>query len=85
MLRLRLGWLGTLLVTFLCGCAANSRSSVVAAEPGPSCSFRSPTTCWTLGGRFPDPTPQPPVEPDRILRDSAPGLAALADSVRSSR
>jgi hypothetical protein len=74
-----------LLVSLLFGCAANQDPPRAATEErGPDCSFRSPTTCWSAGGRFPTPIPPEPVQPERITQDSAAVLAALADSVRGS-
>jgi hypothetical protein len=62
--------MGLLLIPLICGCAANTstESLTIAEGTEPDCSFRSPTTCWTVSGRFPPPrptsaeppTPQPP-------------------------
>jgi hypothetical protein len=72
------------LVALLCGCAANNQSMSGADEPEPACSFRSPTTCWSVAGRFPTRhQPQPP-QPERIREDSSPVLAVVADSLGAS-
>lgn len=57
-------WAGAL----LSGCAGHSESIPVSGESSPDCSFRSPTSCWTMTGRFPPPEPaatdsQPEPEP----------------------
>jgi hypothetical protein len=57
-------------VTGLLGCAVNGRSSAEVSAPAPDCSFRSPTTCWSVRSRFPD-RERPPAPPDEQLGDSA--------------
>jgi hypothetical protein len=54
-----------LLIPLICGCAANTstESLTVAEGAEPDCSFRSPTTCWTVSGRFPPPRPAPAEPP----------------------
>jgi hypothetical protein len=56
------------------GCAAGIQTGTAAREAEPECSFRSPTTCWTVSGRFPTTRqPAPPLE-----RDPRPAPAILA-------
>jgi hypothetical protein len=78
--------IGVGLTVFLCGCAASIQPSAAAEQSEPDCSFRSPTTCWTVSGRFPavqsKPTPAPL---DRTPRQPSAGLASGADSARSSQ
>jgi hypothetical protein len=57
------GRIGAVLSIFLCGCAASTQSSVTAAQTKPDCSFRSPTTCWTVWGRFPAMRSKPTAAP----------------------
>jgi hypothetical protein len=71
-----LSWVGVLL-TLLCGCAAGTQSIDTARETNPDCSFRSPTTCWTMAGRFPSRSAEPPVD---SLPDQPPVLASESDS-----
>ena len=68
----------TLLIT---ACAANSQPAGRAVAGEPDCSFRSPTSCWTLSGRFPPPraTTEPQV-PETL--ETPPSLATKPDSVR---
>jgi hypothetical protein len=47
------GGIGAVFIAFLCGCAASTQSSAAAEDSELDCSFRSPTTCWTVSGRFP--------------------------------
>jgi hypothetical protein len=42
-----------LAASLLGGCAASVQSAVTAGRNEPDCSFRSASTCWTLGARFP--------------------------------
>jgi len=66
-----------------------------AAAPGPSsaaprlepdCSFRSPSTCWTVAGRFPPRRPKPAVPKPGDIRDLPPvTVASKADSAPGSR
>lgn len=78
-----LGWIETLFVAFLCACAARSQPPA-AVESEPDCSFRSPTTCWTVSGRFPPVLPKPAAPaPDRASAEP-PALANRADSTRTT-
>lgn len=75
--------LGAALIS-LCGCAAGTQARAAAEKADPDCSFRSPTTCWTMAGRFPPVRSKPslpPVDP----RDSSSVLASAADSASESR
>jgi hypothetical protein len=84
--QLILGGITAAFVALLCGCAASTQSSAAADEPGLDCSFRSPTTCWTVSGRFPAPRPEPAAAPlDRTPRERSAALASGADSARSIR
>jgi hypothetical protein len=40
-------------MALMVGCGLPAQSSSVAPEPESGCSFRSPTTCWTMAARFP--------------------------------
>jgi hypothetical protein len=67
-------WSGAL----LCGCAGGTQAAA-ARDAEPDCSFRAPTTCWTVSGRFPasrNTAPQPELDP---RRDSS-VLASRADT-----
>ena len=54
-----------LLIPLIYGCAANTstESLTIAERAEPDCSFRSPTTCWTVSGRYPPPRPRPAERP----------------------
>ena len=54
-----------LLIPLIYGCAANTstESLTIAEGAEPDCSFRSPTTCWTVSGRFPPRRPTPAEPP----------------------
>jgi hypothetical protein len=73
------------LTAFLCGCATNSQSVAPTATRDLDCSFRSPTTCWSVGGRFPSRKEQQPFRPELIIQDSSTVLASTPDSLRSSQ
>ena len=78
-----LDWMPTkaLGLALLCGCAATSRSSMVAPMDGPDCSFRSATTCWTMVGRFPSRRAQARDSvPDELLTRPPTVLATGADT-----
>jgi hypothetical protein len=64
----------------LCGCAGNGQSAV-ATEVNPDCSFRSPTSCWTMSGRFPE---RQPAQPERAPKQ-VPVLASARDSGITTR
>jgi hypothetical protein len=73
-------------IALLYGCAAASQSSSAAPRPEPDCSFRSPSTCWTVAGRFPPRLPKSAAPtPDRIRDLSPTVVASKADSARGSR
>jgi hypothetical protein len=73
-------------LTLLCGCAPATQSSTAAEQTGPDCSFRSPTTCWTLSGQFPPVRAKPQAAPlDSVSSQTTPVLASEADSTRSVR
>jgi hypothetical protein len=73
-------------IALLYGCAAASQSSSAAPRPEPDCSFRSPSTCWTMAGRFPSRLPKSAAPtPDRIRDLSPTVVASKADSARGSR
>ena len=76
--------IAAVLTAFLCGCAASTASSA-APESAPECSFRSPTTCWTVSGRFPAVQSKPAAAPlDRTPKEPS-ALAGGADSARTSQ
>jgi hypothetical protein len=84
--QLILGMIGVVLTVFLCGCAAGIQPSAAAEQSESDCSFRSPTTCWTVSGRFPAVRSRPAAAPlDRTPRQPPAELASGADSTRSSR
>ena len=74
-------------IVVLCGCAAATQSSSTRQGTEPDCSFRSATTCWTLGGRFPLLRPSEPAgpKPDELPKEPPAILANRADTARSSR
>ena len=77
------GGIGAVFLALLCGCAANTQSTAAAEETDFDCSFRSPTTCWTVSGRFPavrSKTPAAPLDP----RQPSAVLATGADSAGSA-
>jgi hypothetical protein len=70
----------------LCGCAAATQSASTAAPNEPDCSFRSATTCWTFGSRFPSRRAARPDSVRKELLDQpATILATEADTVPPSR
>jgi hypothetical protein len=75
-----------LTIVLLSGCAAaqSSQSSPTAVRPGPDCSFRSASTCWTVASRFPPRSPSTPPKQDEINL-SPTVLASEADSASGSR
>jgi hypothetical protein len=79
--QLILGGMGAVVLALLCGCAANTRTSAAAEESDFDCSFRSPTTCWTVSGRFPAVRSKAsPPPPERVPRQPSAVLASGADS-----
>ena len=70
----------------LYGCAAVTRPSSAAPRLEPDCSFRSPSTCWTMAGRFPPRLPKSAVPKPDDIRDPSPvTMASKADSAGGSR
>lgn len=69
----------------MCGCAAGTQTTAATHQAGPDCSFRSPTTCWTVSGRFPAARHKPAAQPEPDLRQAPAVLASEADTVRNSR
>jgi hypothetical protein len=73
-------------IALLHGCAAGTQSSSAAPRLEPDCSFRSPSTCWTVAGRFPPRLPKSAApKPDEIRNLSPITVASTADSARDSR
>jgi hypothetical protein len=73
-------------IALLCGCAAATQSASTASPKEPDCSFRSATTCWTFGSRFPAPRANSTDSVKKELQEQpATILAAGADSVPASR
>ena len=69
-------WYRALAILTLFGCATNtSRNSRVE----PECSFRAPTSCWTLGARFPNAHHTARPQQNDSLIDSPPLLAVKSD------
>ena len=70
----------------LSGCAAATQSSSAAPRREPDCSFRSPSTCWTVAGRFPSRLPESAAPtPDDIRSLSPVTVASRADSAGGSQ
>ena len=72
-----------LALAFLCGCVGNGERTAREVEPEDTCSFRSPTTCWSVGGRFPARSTSPRDHQD-ILADTSTVLALLADTTTAT-
>jgi len=73
-------------IAFLSGCAASTQSSTAVRETESACSFRSPTTCWSVSGRFPAVRSEPAAAPvDSTCREPPAVLASSADSTRNHR
>ena len=62
----------------LTACAAATTTPRAADA---DCGFRAPTSCWTLGPRYVEPSPLPP--DSTILRPPPPSLASGRDSAQS--
>jgi hypothetical protein len=61
--------LALLSVALVCGCAAATQPSSAAPRLERDCSFRSPSTCWTVARRFPPRPPESAVpKPEDIRR-----------------
>jgi hypothetical protein len=79
--RFIVGMMGAVFIALLGGCAARTRPSATAQETEPDCSYRSPTTCWTVSGRFPAARSKPVTAPlDPTRSQSSAVLASEADS-----
>jgi hypothetical protein len=77
--------LALLSITLLSGCAAATQSSSAEPRLEPDCSFRSPSTCWTVAGRFPPRLSKAAVPKPDDIRDPSPvTVASKADSARGS-
>jgi hypothetical protein len=73
-------------IALLPGCGAATQSSSAGQRLEPDCSFRSPSTCWTVAGRFPPRLPKPAApKPDEIRSLSPVTVASTADSARGGR
>jgi hypothetical protein len=78
--------LALLAIALLYGCAAAAHSSSAAPRLEPDCSFRSPSTCWTVAGRFPARLHKPAAPKPNQVPDLSPTVvASKADSARGSR
>jgi hypothetical protein len=75
---------GTLILAFLCGCAANTQPGRHAEAVQSDCSFRSPTTCWTMSGRYPSTSNAGERPPDSRPAESWETFARAADSVETA-
>jgi hypothetical protein len=79
--RFIVGIMGAVFIVSLGGCAASTQSSATAEETEPDCSYRSPTTCWTVSGRFPAARSKPMTAPlDPTSRQRSAVLASEAGS-----
>ncbi len=84
--KLILAGIGAVVLAFLTSCAARAQSSVASEEPELACSFRSPTTCWTVSGRFPAVRSKPAAAPpNQTPRHPSAVLASGSDSTTSLR
>ncbi|HEY7635585.1 MAG TPA: hypothetical protein VH763_08580 [Gemmatimonadales bacterium] len=73
-------------LALLCGCAPATQSASSMAPHEPDCSFRSATTCWTFGGRFPSArSAEPDSDRKELLAPPTPLLAARTDSLPARR
>ena len=73
-------------MALLCGCAAGTQSRAATAVAEPDCSFRSPTTCWTVSARFPRLSSETPLPPaDSLSRDPSALIASGTDTVTKAR
>jgi hypothetical protein len=78
--------LALLSIALLYGCAAATQKSSAAPRLEPDCSFRSPSTCWTMAGRFPPRLPKSAAPKPDDIRDPPPiTVARKADTARGSR
>jgi hypothetical protein len=70
--------------TLLCACAGapEASHSAVPVTHEPDCSFRSASTCWTLGSRLPPRRASRNPERPRTLEAPA-SFATTPDTVRS--
>jgi hypothetical protein len=79
MSRRAIGW-WLLFPALLGACAGNGQSRTAAATPEePDCSFRSASTCWTLGARLPPPRADSTARPRESLESPA-AFAMAGDS-----
>ena len=68
-------------LVLLGGCAVAPRSAAAGPEREPDCSYRSATTCWTLGTRFPEPPAEAPDSvPHELMNPPPLTVASAADS-----
>ena len=63
----------------LCGCAAGTQPLGTAPPVERGCSFRAPTTCWTVSRHRPAPRPEPPRR-EEFPEQRRAVLASLPDS-----
>ena len=74
-----LSGIGGVFIACLCGCAASTHSSAAGEETALDCSIRSPTTCWTVSGRFPSVGSRP--EPTPLDRTPSQPFAAQSSGI----
>lgn len=73
-------------IGLLPGCAPTAGLSPAPEAAKPDCSFRSATSCWTLGTRFPTGRAEPGDSlPLRIVSPPPAALASTADSTRQAQ
>jgi len=78
------GWLTVGIV--LTGCAPTAGLSPAPEAGRPDCSFRSATSCWTVGTRFPSGRAEPGDSlPEKLLSPPPAALASGADSTRQAQ
>jgi hypothetical protein len=63
----------------LAGCAPGVHSTVARTTDG-DCGFRSATSCWTLGPRYPERRTQQADSAAPLLQPPPPALATAADT-----
>jgi hypothetical protein len=72
--------IGASFVMSLTGCVGHTQAIPALKEENPDCSFRSPTTCWTMSGRFPSRNANPPEPLVDSLPEQPPELVSRSDS-----
>jgi hypothetical protein len=81
-LRAAVRWWPAMVAALLGACALAAGSAPPPASAVSDCQFRSPTSCWTLGPRYPDRRPAAVDSAPPILGPPPAVLASTADSIR---